>query len=328
MEKSSDRISHLFTKTKIVCVGRYLLDVPETAVVVYGPASTPYHIKRFPGKAGDFSRMVEMYANGALLKKSKFPIGPASKPGSLVGQVIPGFSDTNKIVYGVEEATGAFYSIQSLVVVGDDVYVQEHSYYGEFDGLAKVVDEMKIVAANLVPRAPLGIPPSAGVCIDGALVLDQAPSHHERTTVGVRLAEFDDVHFAMDMTLKDQLIESDSLESLLKSGEEKAKLAGKGEWYSRIKFLRRAERQISGWKGYEALARRPPQGKYSSFHEFAFVSQGEPNNPLLPVLSLDLYSGVQDNTVGIVVPSLNDGEAVDLWDRLTRSIRPNVPASK
>jgi hypothetical protein len=114
----------------------------------------------------------------------------------------------------------------------------------------------------------------------------------------------------------------DALEPRLKSGEESAKAEGRGEWYSRIKFLRRSERQISNWRGFEALARRPRQGKFSSFHEFEFVSQGEPNNPMLPVIDLELYTGVQDNTVGLNVPSLNDAEAVELWDKLTNSIRP------
>ena len=328
VNKSSSRIDKLFETTKVVCVGRYLLEVPKSATVFYGPASTPYHIKRFPKKAVVFNQMVEEYAKDALSRKSKLPIGPASSPGSLVGQVAPGFNDNHKIVYGAEVLTGAFYSMQSLVVVGNDVYVQEHNYYGGSDSLAAVIEELKAAAARIVPRAPEEMPSSAGACIDGALVLDRAPPHHERTTVGIRFAEFNDVHFTVDMTLKGQLVESDALEVQLRSGEENAKAEGKGEWYSRIKFIRRAERKISNWKGYEALARRPPQGNFSSFHEFAFVSQGEPNNPMLPVISLDLYTGVLDNTVGVAIPTLDDSEAVELWDKLTYSIRPNVPASK
>jgi hypothetical protein len=213
-------------------------------------------------------------------------------------------------------------------VVGDDVFVQEHSYYGAADGLAVVVADLKAIAANIIPRTAEGIHAGAGVCIDGAFVLDRALPHHERTAVGIRLAEFSDVHFTMDMTLKDQLIESDGLESQLKSGEEQAKAEGRGEWYSQIKFLRRAERQIANWKGYEALVRRPSQGRFSSFHEFSFVSQGEPKNHMLPVVNLDLYTGVQDNLVGTNFPSLNDNEVIELWDRLTHSIRPNVSTSK
>lgn len=328
VEQAPNKIGRLFARTKTVCVGRYLLDVPESATVVYGPANTPYRINRLPGRASELMQMVEEYSKEAVSKKSKFPIGPASSPGSLVGQVAKGFSDNNRIVYGVEEMTGAYYLIQSLVVVGADIYVQEHSYYGELDGLQKVVEELKMLAASIVPRTAEGVPSGVGVCIDGALVLDQATTHHERTTVGVRLSEFNDVHFTIDMTLKDRLIESDALEARLKSGEENAKAEGKMEWYSKIKFIRRMERQVSSWKGYEALARRPLQGQFTAFHEFSFVSQGEPKNPMLPVINVDLYTGVQDNTVGLGIPSLNDVEAIELWDRLMNSIRPICPAAK
>lgn len=161
-----------------------------------------------------------------------------------------------------------------------------------------------------------------GVCIDGAFVLDGGHSHHEMTTLGIRLRDFADVHFSLEMIFKTRLIDSDALEPRLRSAEEQAKANGNGEWYARIKSLRRGERRIANWTGFEALLRRPPQGKYGSFHEFAFVSQGEPNNLALPVLTLDLYTGVAGNALG-GQPSLTDDEAIELWDRLTGSIRPN-----
>lgn len=318
--QSSNKIGRLFFKTKIVCVGRYLLEVPEKSTVVYGPASTPYHIERHKDKGAQFAQMVEDHVQEALSKRSKHPIGPASRPGSMVGTVLQGYSERQKLIYGVDAATGAFYSIQSLFVVGNDVYVQEHSHYGDPAELGKIAEELKVIAASIVPRESDGAPARAGICIDGALVLAEELPHHERTTVGVRLA--DDVHFSMEMTLKDRLIESDALEVQLHTAEERAKVEGRGKSYAQFKFLRRGERQILEWKGYEALVRRPQQAGFESTHEFAFVSQGEPNNPMLPVISLDLYTGILDNTAGLGIPSLSDNEAVEIWDHLINSIRP------
>jgi hypothetical protein len=325
---STNKIRELFTNTKEVCVGRYLIEVPKNSIVVYGPASVPYPIKRYPDQADSFKQIVEGLVKDSIARKSKFPIGPASSPGSVVGTVLDGFSERNKVVFGVEELTGAYYAIHSVILVGKDVYVQEHSYYGDPAEMGKIVEEMKTIAANIVPRAMDGPPPSAGICIDGALVLGEMPLHHERTTVGIRLAEHNDVHLSVDMTLKDRLVDSDSLEVQLKSGEENAKAEGRGEWYSRIKFIRRSKRQVAGWDGYEVLARRPPQGKFNSTHEFSFVSQGEPRNPHLPVINLDLYTGMRDNAAGVGIPSLSDDETVELWDRLTKSIRPFATAPR
>lgn len=322
------KISSLFERTKTVCVGRYMFDVPVNSTVVYGPASAPYHIERFPEDGSHFSAMVEVLAKDGLSKKSKFPIGPASGPGSKVGTIVPGFGENHKIIYGVESMTGAFYSIQSVVVVGKDIYVQEQSHYGDPSELDRLVEELKGIAARIVYRDQETVPNEAGVCIDGAFVLDSGHPHHERTTVGVRLTEFNDVHFSIDMTLKDRLYEDDALPHQLQAGEQNAKQSGIGDWYSRIKFLRRTERQISDWKGYEALVRRPPQKQFRSVHEFSFVSQGEPNNAMLPMVTIDLHTGVQGNTMGVGLPSLTDDEVTEVWDRLTQSIRPILTKQK
>lgn len=328
MKQSADKINRVFNVTKTVCVGRFLLDVPANATVVYGPANVPYDIKRYPEMGSKVTAIAAELAREAVSKKSIVPIGPASSPGSKVGTIVPGFSDNNKIVYGVEAQTGGFYSLQSVVVVGSDLYIQQRDYYGDPSQLETVETELKSIAANILARDTESLPTQKGVCIDGAFVLDNGNLHHERTTVGVRMPGFDDVHFAVDMTMKDRLYDSDALEPRLKSAEVAARQNGQGDWYSRIKFLRRTERQIANWKGYEALARRPPQQRFRSVHEFSFVSQGEPNDPMLPVLELDFYTGMQGNALGRGSSSLNDVEAVELWDRLTHSIRPITPASK
>ncbi|MGW8389349.1 hypothetical protein [Pseudoduganella sp. HUAS MS19] len=130
-QQSATKINRLFQSTETVCVGRYVFEVPKNSTVVYGPASTPYHIERLPDVGSQFAAMVEEIAKEGLLKKSKFPLGPASSPGSKVGTIVPGFGDRHKIIYGVESLTGGFYSIQSVLVVGSDIYIQEHSHYGD-----------------------------------------------------------------------------------------------------------------------------------------------------------------------------------------------------
>lgn len=69
------------------------------------------------------------------------------------------------------------------------------------------------------------------------------------------------------------------------------------------------------------LARKPPQDGQEESYEFAFLSQGEPKNPYLPVLDIKLHSGVVNNRIGQVKPRISDEKAIELWDKLTQSIR-------
>jgi hypothetical protein len=135
--------------------------------------------------------------------------------------------------------------------------------------------------------------------------------------LGVRLKEFPDVHFSIEVNKNGNfLIESSRLEPRLKAAEKDA-----GSKYSRIVFLRRGERHLGQWHGEEALARMPAQEKSSDAHEFLFLSLGAVNDPFLPKLDVQLNTGVKDNKTANAHPSLSDEEAVALWDKLITSIR-------
>ncbi|UGQ46148.1 T6SS immunity protein Tli4 family protein [Massilia endophytica] len=165
------------------------------------------------------------------------------------------------------------------------------------------------------------IPTESGFCIDGALVRDAKQSDIERIQVGVRLKEFPDVHFSIEMVRKNDKIESDALEPRLKEAEREAMLMGFGAWYARIKMLRRGERAIKPWNGYEVLAHMPEQEHEGESHHFNFVALGEPKNPYVPTIDMDLNTGVEQNRPGAARPSVTDDEAVYIWDRLTNSLR-------
>ena len=120
---------------------------------------------------------------------------------------------------------------------------------------------------------------------------------------------------------QEQLVESNALEPRLKQAEKDARAAGAGDWYSRVKFFRRGDREINGWHGFEVLARKPAQAGGSGNHQFAFLSLGELKNPLKPELDVQLDTGVHGNDTAATPPSLTDEEAVALWDKLTSSIR-------
>lgn len=318
MLPTSPRIAELFMKTKTICIGRFLIDVPHQAQVVYGPAYVPWPLTTYLGKG---AKIDEIIAERLVQIKDEklFASGELRSRESYVGEVISGTKPGQKIVFGVSKGSSHIYRIDSYIKLNDDLFIQQADPIPEEKDAA--VRELNATASSLHPRGELEVPIEPGVCIEGGFVNYPTTSEYEIVNLGIRLAEFPDVHFSLSATKKDVWVESDALEPRLKQAEKIANRSENAAWYSRIKTLRRGQREIGKWRGYEMLARKPAQDQEGESHEFVFVSQGEPKNALLPVLELELHTGVNANQIGGAKPSVNDDEAVAIWDKLTASIR-------
>lgn len=318
MPPTSARIAQLFTKTKTICVGRFLIDVPQESEIVYGPTSLPWPITSYPGKGDSIGTIIEERM-GELDAEKAWASGPLSDSDSAVGMIINGKMPGQKIIFGVSKGSSLIYRIDSYVNLNGDLFIQQADPISSEKDIA--VQELNTIAASLRSRSELEIPTQPGVCIEAGFVSDPSISDYEALNIGVRLSEYPDVHLSLSVTKKDALVESDALEPRLRQAEEIASRSGNAAWYSRIKTLRRGRRQIGKWHGFEMLARKPAQAEEGASHEFVFVSQGEPKNSLLPVLEIEFHTGVKENHIGGTKPSVTDDEAVAIWDRLTASIR-------
>ena len=58
MTALSPRLLPLFEKTKTVCFGRFVVKVPESASVVYGPTDVDFPMEYFPGEAEKLTQRV------------------------------------------------------------------------------------------------------------------------------------------------------------------------------------------------------------------------------------------------------------------------------
>ena len=311
MTSLSPRLTPLFEKTKTVCFGHFVVEVPATATVVYGPAWVNSPIVFFPGEADKVAQhvaatLLEVEKHRDYLREGSELLSNES----LFGKVIDGAVQGQKLVFGsLDHVT---YSIHSIIPVGNDLFIQ-HSKAAIRKN--EEIKKLNTVASNLRQRALDEVPSEAGTCIDGGLVSWQP--EFEKVTVGIRLKEFPDVHFSIEV-LKNQnhLPELSDLETRLKSAEKDG-----GGWYSRVTFFRRGPRQIGDWNGIEALALKPAQEKNTESHEFHFISLGAPNAPLQPELNIQLDTGASGHHMAAVKASLSNEEAIALWDKLTGSIR-------
>ena len=309
MTALSPRLEVLFQKSKTVCFSHFIMEVPSTAEVVYGPAEVEADLVYYPGEASSIDRRVaeqlveiekdRIFLN--VLKSDKLP---------LFGTIIEGSRPGSRIAFGSKSQVG--YDLYSFFTIEDDLFVQSLKQVLKHEDHVSLLNS---VASNLRLRANNEIPTEAGSCIDGAFI--PIPLEYERVTVGVRLKEFPDVHFSIEVHKNQTHIpELSDLETRLQRAAQEG-----GKWYSRIKFLRRGERQLGSWKGSEALVLKPAQETENEAHEFHFISLGEPDSPLVPGVDIQLDTGASRREIGAVRPSITDEEAVAVWDKLTGSIR-------
>jgi hypothetical protein len=319
MTTLSPRLQPLFEKTRTVCFGRFLMQIPATATIVYGPAEVETSIQYLEGQSDKVAehvatRLAEVEEEREFLRKTDIPRLP------LFGKVIDGVVPGQKIVIGSKNRVG--YAVHSFIPVGKDLFVQSvDSILPDED----IVSTINRVASNLRPRLGDEVPAEPGACIEAAFVPLQ--HEYERVTIGVRLKEFPDVHFSVDVHKNLNYIPAGNSPILLhEQAKEVAAADGLGGVFARTKIIRQHERQLGIWKG-EELALRAPQFKDNTdAHEFRYYSSGAVNDPLQPELDIRLDSGVKDDSKGKVKPSITDEEALALWDKLITTIRVRQPS--
>lgn len=318
MTPLSPRLQPLFEKTKTVCFGRFAIDIPVTASIVFGPTEAETDIQFFPGEGNNVAHHVTQQISRVERDREHLTENDTARL-PMFGKIIDGAAVGQKLVFGSKDQAG--YSIHSFIPVGKNLYVQELDG-GVLDeaGVENAIKFFNAIATNLRFRAADEIPGEAGMCIDGGFI--PLNMEYEKVTLGVRLEEFPDVHFSILAHKRGQYLQEFSdLETLLAGAERDAKRAGLGAVYARVKTFRRGPRDLGVWKGFEILARKPPFKKDTDAHEFRFRSLGAVNDAYHPELDVQLDTGVKNNSKAATKPGITDEEAVALWDRLINSIR-------
>jgi hypothetical protein len=320
MTTLSPRLQPLFEKTRTVCFGRFLMQVPATATVVYGPAEVETPIELFEGQGGKITehlsaRLAEIEEERELLLKDDIPKLP------LFGKVIEGVLPGQKIAFGSKDQIS--YAIYSFVPVGKDLFVQ---HLNTVLPKNERVTTFNRVASHLRSRSEDDIPAEPGTCIEGGFVpLEE--QKYERVTIGVRLKEFPDVHFSVEVHKNQKYLPVGSSPKLLRGqAKEMAEADGLGAVFARTKILRQRERQLGIWKGEEIALRTPHYKDDLEAHDFQFHSMGALNDSFQPELDIQLDSGVKDDRKAKLKPSITDEEALALWDKLITTIRLRQPS--
>lgn len=323
MTTLSPRLEKIFAQTKPVCFGRFIIDVPATAIVVFGRMTVDFEIGHFSGEASLADRHIAKQI--LKLEEENYLYKDMNTPGSLYGKVLNDGIPGQRTFIGAGDDS---YRLSSYVPIGADLFVFDSNSLPNTEKVRQRIEKAVAVARQLRARPEGDIPIEPGICLEGGFV-NLNPTF-ENISMGIRLVELPDVHLSIS-TIKNrgEPDEHDKLEFRLHTAQRSAIQEGKGELYKRIKFFRRAPRQMSDWMGEEALARMPGEKGSFAGHQFQFYAMGVANDVLRPAADVQLDTGVSGNKTMAKPPSVTDDEAVALWDRLTNTIRarPTGPAT-
>jgi hypothetical protein len=321
MTALTPRLEPVFEKTKTVCFGRFLIDVPASATVVWGGADVPLGVNVYPDGVDKVKNLAQTFIDEL---KSKKAIYHNHVP--LLISVDEVVQPEGKIITGYED----FESVNDLKINGyfrlnnDGVFIYSRPLRDEKDETIKDITD---IARRLRQRAETEIPTGPGNCIEHAFLPDKPETdkepHAELIRIGFRFKEFPDTHFSISLSPSNpHFSESNSLEWQLDRLEKNLKAQDPNHLQLKTRYLRRGTRQIHGWlNGFEALSYSPEQPEAHSIHDFAMDFRGVPSDPLKPYADIRMQTGVANNAAGATKASLTDDEAIAVWDKITSTIR-------
>ena len=321
MTTLTPRLQPMFEKTKTICFGRFMVDVPATAAVAWGGSDVPLGVSIYPHGVNEVKALAQKFIDELNNEKA---INHDDVP--LLLSVEDMAEPEGKIVTGYE----SFQSINGLKINGyfklnsDGVIIDARPLRDDRDS---TIADIKSIARRLRQRAENETPTEPGNCIENFFLPDSPDDEKnhpgELISLGFRLKEFPDAHFSIRTHPSNPHDpESTSLKRQWQrviddpaTPEEKKALA-------KIKYFRQSPREIHDWKtGYELLLRNPNEEGVHSYHDFELRFTGVPHDPYKPYADIQLQTGVADNAAGATKASLTDEEAIAVWDKITSTIR-------
>ncbi len=317
--KLSPRLQALFERTKILCFGRYAIEVPQEAQLIPGSAVLDSGIEVVSGGLEKAKRRAD-----AKIRKVKWEDDTAeitySGPGPIADSwQVRYFEDK----YNKERNALFFYTYISK---GEITFVLD-------DSISKGENESTVIARQLARaerlrlRAAEALPTEPGFCVEHGFMPSDRYVAQETISAGIYLPSLPDVTFSVSSN-KDAYADYDKAEFEQMKRDELSLLARikgaqetQGASYPKRDVLREGKRDVQHWKGEESLIRRP-----DGTHDFEWAFVGTPTDVANPSeFHAAMFTKVKDNMVGAAKKaSVTDDEAVAVWDKLLSSLKFRV----
>ncbi|UKI11269.1 MULTISPECIES: T6SS immunity protein Tli4 family protein [Variovorax] len=308
----SRRIEKLFEHTKLLCFGRYVLTAPVESRLAFGR-----DFPTLPNRANDIEKVMAA-ARAEILEADKtaeityYGKGPAP---SL--WLIRSFKSVSAKKYDLE-------SFQTFYVVGPHIFLGGSATDGGFTAESILRDAAE-TARNLRLRMPDDVPPDQGLCHKYGFTRVDGSQGAAFSQAGLHMAALPDVVFSVQSN-QSQSTKGSNGYGLLKLINDRKREAGSN--YPKLTTLREGKKKVHGWDGEESLVRMA-----DGSHDFEWMFVGESGNVARPGnLDVTMFSKVASDRVGAAeASSLNDEEAIALWDKLLEGFKfrvavPGAPA--
>ena len=310
----------LFAKTKPVCLGRFVIDVPVDTQVVWGGATFAGDLEVLEGGANRILSDAEK--KRAEVKSVKHE----ERPGSLLIDEIRESNHRVTLIFWDDPAS--VYSSQAWTFLK----VEPHGFIsrngidntegGDITFKSEAVkNKTNYVSKHLRARAPDEIPTAPGVCIDHGFIADDSGKYQEIFQVGFRFPSMPDLSFSISSNKDAQRDEG-----LLARAKEVEKRVRGTEYETGLKHLRKlrqGKREIGRWQGEELLYAYDDKAE-GRHQEFKLESQGVRFDKNQPFWTAELHTGVVGNRAGSRASGLTDDEAIVVWNTLLHSLRLRV----
>lgn len=320
--KLSPRLQLLFAKTRLVCFGRYAIEVPHEARLIMGMIGAPANVDVISG--GVAASELSLAKNIAKIREDEKAeiMYNGSGPVESSWQIRYYEGDLLKEYGALYFKT--YVNKGNLTFVYGDAVASKIS--GKNDSEAAAAHRQATLATSLRLRAPDEVPIEPGFCLKHAFVPDKLYSDQETASAGLFLPSLPDVTFSISSN-KDAYgdyppVEFDKYKpelSLLYRIEQAKK--DQGMHYPSRTVLREGKRDVQHWHGEESLIKRA-----DGVHDFEWAFVGTPRDVANPSeFGVTMFTKVQHNTVGAAkTASVSDDEAVALWDKLLSGLKFRV----
>ncbi|MGB9110599.1 MAG: T6SS immunity protein Tli4 family protein [Telluria sp.] len=311
--ESSRKLNELFSKTKEVCFGRYILTVPVEARLVFGYQEFPGKIVTHKNAAGQAKHLADAYIVKLRQEDDDTEvvyIGPGAIPSSLQIRFFSG-------AFLKQEGAQGIRNFDQL-----DDHVFEYGWgSGNEESAKQIMKRMTEISRNLRVRDNSEVPKEPGVCIDEGFISDNTSNDQEIFSAGIFLPSIPDARFSI-MSNKNASTDGPNGVGLIKRHE--GAMTAQGvvfPVFAGMARLRMGRHTVNTWDGEEVLLRH--NGEEGAIaHEFLWEFVGKTGDRARPAsVDIQLDTGVADDTKFATRGSLSDDEAVALWDKFLNSLR-------
>jgi hypothetical protein len=312
-------------KMRTICVGRYLVDVPEHAQVsLSGEMIAGFTIDTVEETEAAFhARMAAR--EGEISARGEYGPGDgglvAARDLNLPGAVGRSF------IYGCS---------RGYLMAGDrridmeSVSVEVHAHIGgvTFTLAAKGTEEAsareaEALLVQLRVRGEDDIPPAPGFCVHRGVFVEPLPAHTNE-----HIAFHLGVPGHPDMSLALSSIAGGTNDEGLVARVAATDAKSTADELLRVTKLRSGTRSIHGIDGEEVLE-RVRELNFTTGYGFMWEAAGVPNDLSQPSLMLDMETGTSPRPGGNPVDStLHEDAVLALWDSISSSIRLRRPDAR